>query len=443
MKKIILTVCLMIIGISILIFAQKDNSTKADIVKTNTPVKIFIDNIIRNQIKMSLSEKYQLTDSPESADVIISSNANVIPDNWSKQILFYKNIDLMPVQFGKFFQGPLDNTKLTIYLASSSEAKTNSYSQDLKSKFDFDNLKQTTILATGDIMLSRAVDTEMDKHGRLYPFQETLELTNDANFTFGNLESPFREGNSISQPMTFGAEKSSLEGLITSGFDAVNLANNHFGNQGQSGMKTTFDVLKGKIDFFGAGTNDTDACKPFIKDINGSLVAFLGYTDTDVIPDSYIANSSHGGVCIMNETTLRINLLDAQQKADFIIVSMHSGTEYTPNPNQRQKDFAHAAIDAGADLVIGHHPHVVQAIEFYKGKFINYSLGNFIFDQSWSKETQQGLVTKFTLTLNQITKIELIPIHISNESQPKIINDQSESESIFTRIFTASEKLRQ
>jgi len=122
--------------------------------------------------------------------------------------------------------------------------------------------------------------------------------------------------------------------------------------------------------------------------------------------------------------------------------------EYTQHPTSVQQQFAHLAIDSGADMIISHHPHVVQATEWYNGKFIAYSLGNFVFDQMWSTETQQGLIASFSLTRSLDPEsqhlvplsIDLIPIRIANFNQPAIA-DQTEANQILERVFDASADL--
>jgi poly-gamma-glutamate synthesis protein (capsule biosynthesis protein) len=124
---------------------------------------------------------------------------------------------------------------------------------------------------------------------------------------------------------------------------------------------------------------------------------------------------------------------EAKQRADFVIVSMHAGTEYADKPDDSQVNFAHAAIDAGADLVIGHHPHVVQTMEKYKEKYIFYSLGNFVFDQMWFQETTEGLTIKAYFTKSGIGKISLSPITMENFAQPKITT-YGDAEKILQRL---------
>ena len=287
--------------------------------------------------------------------------------------------------------------------------------------------KTWTMLAVGDIQLGREVAVKINQFGANYPFENIIDVTKSANLTIGNLESPFTAGKSNTDPntMIFGAELKSVEGLKNAGFDALNLANNHFANQRQSGMDLTFDILnKNDIGYFGT------ANQPLIKTIKDVKIAFLGYTEAT------------SGVAVMDVEQAKLDIAAAKTQADLIIVSMHSGYEYTPYTNNHQIEFARAAIDAGADIIIGHHPHVVQAIEDYNGKKIFYSLGNFIFDQPWSIETKQGLMVKLTFDGKNLAKTDLIPIKIENWCQPRVLSpDELEYNRILNRFQTASEKL--
>ena len=303
-----------------------------------------------------------------------------------------------------------------------------------------------TLTAVGDMQLSRQVATKINQNGPDYPFAKIKNTIHSSNILMGNLESPFTldNANTDSNTMIFGAETKTVKGLRNAGFNLLNLANNHFSNQGKDGMDLTFKTLAdNNIDYFGAGTDFDSAHKPFVKKVGDIKIAFLGYTDKDVLPANSIPNSDTPGVAVMDIDQAKIDIAKAKTQADMVIISMHSGTEYTPNPNQKQIEFAHAAIDSGADLVLGHHPHVVQAIEKYKGKKIFYSLGNFIFDQAWSKETQEGLIIKLTFTNTSITNTELMPIKIENWCQPRLLESTEPAyNDILERISTASDKLK-
>ncbi len=138
---------------------------------------------------------------------------------------------------------------------------------------------------------------------------------------------------------------------------------------------------------------------------------------------------------------LRHSIETIKKQVDYVIVIMHAGIEYKRTPNSSQIKFAHTAIDYGADMVIGHHPHWIQSIEKYNDKYIFYSLGNFVFDQMWSQETREGLTLRLSLikdgeqtTLNQV---ELLPVVIDDYAQPRLANDK-EKTSILKKINAAA-----
>ncbi len=306
-----------------------------------------------------------------------------------------------------------------------------------------------TIKAVGDMMLSRHVNTMMvEANDRKLPFLKTASFISDADLTFGNLESPFYDqGPVISEGMSFKAEPESIEGLLLGGIDIVDLANNHFGNQGRSGMNYTFDYLPANgIQYYGAGRNYAEAHTARIMLVDGKRIGFLGYDE--ISPESYSADESTPGFAWEERQSVQDDIAAALPLTDFLIVSFHWGVEYTPHPTSVQQQFAHLAIDSGADMIISHHPHVVQATEWYNGKFIAYSLGNFVFDQMWSTETQQGLIASFSLTRSLDPEsqhlvplsIDLIPIRIANFNQPAIA-DQTEANQILERVFDASADL--
>ncbi len=319
-----------------------------------------------------------------------------------------------------------------------------------------------TFLAVGDIMLSRNVAASIKKSGDpLLPFSRLADVLNPptggADFSFGNLESPFSGSDyfNASGSMVFNAPKDNIKGLRENKFKVLNLANNHALDQGKKGLDYTIKYLEeNNIGHFGAGDNLDQAWQPAIIEQNGIKICFLG--------TSY-ASMNDGGKT-KNDYVARIEDVDyldsaiktAKTECDFTVVTMHAGVEYTRTPNQAQKDFAHTAIDAGADMVIGSHPHWIQTMEKYNGKYIFYSLGNFIFDQMWSTDTKEGLALKIQVSKNQgpnptisgaaksddlqgqrvpakLDKIELIPIVIENYSTPRLANEQ-ETKNILEKI---------
>jgi len=292
---------------------------------------------------------------------------------------------------------------------------------------------EITLMAVGDIMLSRHVEEKMF-HNQDYtlPFSDLWDKLMIAHITFGNLESPFYDkGPRITEGMSFKAEPEAIEGLELAGFDVLSLANNHSLNQGAAGLDYTIDYLKQKgLVTIGAGKDFTTAHKPaVITTEDQTTFGFLAY--------SYAShNDITGGNNVVAGLDLRKankDIKDLEKKADIIIVSMHAGTEYTHQPNWQQKEFVRGVIDAGADLVIGHHPHWVQKVEQYQNGWIFYSLGNFVFDQEWSRETKEGVILKVVWQDKKIKLLKLIPVVIENYSTPRLAN-QAESSKILKDI---------
>jgi len=317
--------------------------------------------------------------------------------------------------------------------------------QDLTPDFILSQVKEDepsfSLLAVGDIMLSRVVGQKMLKHGYGYPFSKMADITKDADLSFANLETAVLPGRVVhTGEMMFRSDPESVQSMAEAGFDLVSLANNHTPNYGQNGLKKTFVYLEQSgLDYMGAGQDLTSAYQAFVTEVNGIKLAFLAYNDSDVVPDSYEAGQSWAGTAIMDIDQIKSDIGKVRKQVDLVIVSMHSGTEYIYTANKRQTEFAHAAIDNGADLVIGHHPHVVQEMEIYKDKYIFYSLGNYIFDQMWSEETRQGVVLKLELSKSGVEQFIFIPVVIEDFAQPRLAGP-TESAIIMPRLNHELEK---
>lgn len=296
----------------------------------------------------------------------------------------------------------------------------------------------TTIIAVGDIMTSRNVAAKMRLYGNDYPFASSTDFLSSADITFANLETPITAGPIVpTGSFSFHADPGSELALKKAGIDVLSLANNHSPNYGDKGLIDTIAYLDAQqLYHTGAGRNIEEAREPAIIEHQGIRFAFIAFNDSDVVPPLYGASSNHGGTAIMTAENLQAALSLAKAQADVVIVSMHSGTEYTRIANERQVAFAHQAIDLGADVVIGSHPHVVQNIERYKGKYIFYSLGNFVFDQMFSEETREGLAVKLSFKDKEIDDVQLYPFKIYNFAQPKPLH-LDEAQDIHSRFDIA------
>jgi len=282
-----------------------------------------------------------------------------------------------------------------------------------------------TLLFVGDIMLSRLIgDIMAKKNDWRYPFLETADFLKGADITFGNLEGPISSrGTKVGSIYSFRSDPRAIEGLLYAGFDVLSIANNHIWDYGADAVSDTISVLeKAGIGVVGGGTNYAEAHQPLIKEIRDTKVAFLGYTD--LIPSSIGSKTARPSIAYLDIDRAIADIKEAREKSDFVVVSLHWGNEYETTQNPNQEKVSKALIYAGANLIIGHHPHVIQPLEEYGGGYIAYSLGNFVFDQNSTPDTKTGLILKLILKDKKITKIEQLKIAFSSSYQPYLIAPQ-------------------
>jgi poly-gamma-glutamate synthesis protein (capsule biosynthesis protein) len=254
------------------------------------------------------------------------------------------------------------------------------------------------ILLVGDIMLDRTVRLVLDSKGPDYIFGDIKNLFGNLDIAVGNLEGAITWNESVAvlnfNKLKFTFDPSTAKMLKDIGFTGMNMANNHALDFGQDGFSDTEKNLQeAHLDFFGSPLNDRNFLST--KIVRGERVCFLGFHalyNPDVSP-------------IVRE------IKNAKEGCDYIVVYPHWGVEYEASPSKSQVEAGHALIDAGADLIIGTHPHVVEPVEIYKGKAIFYSLGNFIFDQDFSLPTRQGLAIRLELTKTE-QKFHLIGVEM-------------------------------
>ncbi|MDQ6421840.1 CapA family protein [Paenibacillus sp. LHD-117] len=234
----------------------------------------------------------------------------------------------------------------------------------------------------GDMLPGEYLNPLMKQNGFDYPYRNTLLYLSEPDITAGNLELPITLGGTpiIGTPYVYKGHPEALPAIKDAGFDVLSLANNHAMDQGVEGMQDTIKHLnEAGIGFMGTGSNDKEAFKPHIVEAKGLKVAFVGISR--VIPYTELkADRNTPGIAETYDTTRAVaSISGAKKNADLVVVMVHWGDDGAEQPVDYQKTNARAYIDAGADLVIGAHPHVLQGFEMYKGKWIAYSLGNFIF----------------------------------------------------------------
>ncbi len=286
--------------------------------------------------------------------------------------------------------------------------------------------KPITLLFVGDIMLDRGVEWKVKTEGRgdwTWPFMHIADTLSKADLLFGNLESIVSDkGIKVGSIYSFRANPQSMEALTFAGFDVVSVANNHsFDYTREAFHDSLLRLQDAKIAYTGGGLNANEANSPLIQEVGGMKIAFLGYTNSG--SPLWQAAGTHAGIAWADASLLPAiaqSVQEAKAQSDIVVVSLHAGEEYLQEPNEFQKLFGKTAIDAGADIAVMHHAHVVQPLEQYKHGWIAYGLGNFLFDQSFSQETMQGAILKVILEDKKMSEVNIIDTLITESFQVKI-----------------------
>jgi poly-gamma-glutamate capsule biosynthesis protein CapA/YwtB (metallophosphatase superfamily) len=291
----------------------------------------------------------------------------------------------------------------------------------------------TTLVAVGDILLGRSLGTLMEETGNYSMAFEHIEPELiAADIAFANLEGPFcGEPPYYGEGMVFRVRPGTIAGLVHAGIDVLSVANNHFANGGDACMQFSLELAhRAGIATAGAGMRYAEAHRPAILVRHGVRFAFLGYTYAD---RNDTPEATHGVIAGRNPERVRQDVAAALREADAVIVSLHDGTEYSARVAPETEEFCHAAIDAGAAVVLGHHPHVPQRIEHYHDGWIFYSLGNFVFQQYTPPEVQTGLMARITFAGARVERVEATPLVIEWHSTPRLAT-RAEGTPVLQRI---------
>ncbi|CAH0289663.1 Capsule biosynthesis protein CapA [Peribacillus sp. Bi96] len=283
-----------------------------------------------------------------------------------------------------------------------------------------------TMTMVGDVMMGRNVEEVTEKHGYDYLFRYMKPYFAASDYVSGNYEHPaLKDGVSnykeADTAIRLNSNKSGVKAVKDAGFSVMTLANNHMMDFEERGLLDTIDEFKNAdMDYVGVGSNTADAKASIdYADVNGLRVATLGFTDVykkDAVPKNDQAGLLNANPDLLFEMIGKAR--DAEQgNADLVVVNMHWGQEYSSSATSRQTDLAKAVIDAGADIIIGHHPHVLQSFDVYKDGIIFYSLGNFIFDQGWTR-TKDSAMVQYHLAEDGKAAIDVVPLQIE-EATPR------------------------
>ena len=336
----------------------------------------------------------------------------------------------------------------------------------------FDPSATWTLFAGGDIMLDRGVYETLRVKGKGadFPFDGgTAEITGrtccsafgwkvpttrrtgnagafrelikGADIAIANFENPapdnprwHRKGTVVS------ADPTLIDGLANAGIDYVSLANNHIRDAGGQGLLQTIENIEQRgIKVSGAGKDLAAARRPAIMEAGGVKVAILAY---DAIAGKYHATATRIGSAPLQARLVKADVAAARKAgADIVIVFPHWGTEYDPTPFASQQKLARMIIDAGADMVIGNHAHWAAAMEVYQGKPIWYALGNFVFDQTWSEPTMEGITLELTFRGKELAQVRIRPHIILDKAQPNFLDPAGAGKVVMGQVFAASKGL--
>lgn len=301
-----------------------------------------------------------------------------------------------------------------------------------------------TLAAAGDMMFSRKVAATSRRQGDFrYPFLKVAPILRRADLAMANLEGPISDqGRQLNM---FRGDPRFFEGLLYAGIDLVSLANNHIMDYGTGAFLDTMERLTAQgLLYVGAGPDLTKAREGCLLTIGGVKVGFLAYTELGPgftytrEPQHWAATGELPGVVPARVDYIREDIARLKQKADLIIVSFHWGKEYEHYPTLKQQRLGKTAVAAGADLVLGHHPHVLQGLVLGADGIIAYSLGNFIFDQI-PEATRQGLILEAACDRQGIRQLRLTPLLIKDE-QPQVAEGE-EARRIMQLLATISQGL--
>ncbi|MCQ6268369.1 CapA family protein [Fictibacillus sp. WQ 8-8] len=343
--------------------------------------------------------------------------------------------------------------------------------------------KKFTIAAVGDLAPLRSVTDCQPAVNKVW------DLLRNADLSIANLELPLTNSEvRVDKAITLKASPSIAPSLMEAGIDAVTVANNHALDFGATGLLETMEVLKASgVHAVGGGINMEAASQPLFMEINGMRVAILGFCSA--LPTGYAAGTNRPGIAPIRaharfyidnmtldeqpgispwvETTVNqgdleyaCNIVEsAKKESDFVIVNMHWGipngwcAAFQGPLADYQQPLGHALIDAGADIILGHHPHVIHGIEKYKHGLIAYSLGNFLFhsmgedhemkltvayppykvDSLETGEAREAVVVELEMENNRLVSVRLLPIHLNSKGEPEFLNPEA-SERVLKRL---------
>lgn len=299
---------------------------------------------------------------------------------------------------------------------------TNKVSGESASEYTEERLVKGTVF--GDMMFGRAIKDRSESTDYSEVLDNVSSIWSDSDYVCGNLECALLDNPSQftknEKEIHINAETRTVNVLKDNGFTLVNLANNHLADFCSEGVVSTLNALKNAgLKYVGAGANLEEASKYDIQEVNGVKIATVSVSD--IIPKNFSAKDDKAGILSTNNMRYYQAVREASQVADLVIVNIHWGVEYALNETEQQKQLARNLINFGADIIIGSHPHVLQPVEKYKDGIIFYSMGNFVFDQGWSR-TKDSMIVNYFVDKDGNCSFEIVPLRIK-DGYPTVTNN--------------------
>ena len=294
-----------------------------------------------------------------------------------------------------------------------------------------------TVGLGGDVSFGLEVAEVMEEEGPDYPWTDISALLGAYDFTAVNLEGPLCRGggpNPDQPSYCMRGDATCAPPMAGAGIEAVGLANDHIMDYGLPGLEETLNILRGEeIGTFGAGSNARAAEQPLVLEAeNGARLALLSFCD--VAPPSYTAGENSPGIAAAALDRMGESIREAVGEAPYVVVFLHWGTIGSPEITQRQRELAHACVQAGADLVVGSHPHLVQGLEVWGGAPIIYSLGDLVFP-SVNGAGKSGIIAGCRFDAGRLTGLEIHPLQVAGARPAPLAGAQAEE---FLRGLAAS-----
>jgi len=284
-----------------------------------------------------------------------------------------------------------------------------------------------SVTAVGSINFDKGVAEYIEENGAKNLLSPVMSELNQSDLLIGNLDSALSSGGeeSFANSVRYRGLPRSIETLKSAGFEFVSLASDHIMDYGQEALDDTISSLNNaNIKYAGAGDDEEAAWASKSDQVLGTKVAYLAFTD--VYMTRHLSGEDQAGVAGNIDTEAMLKAIeDAKKDAAFVVVCMHWGNEYSAYTNWTQREQAHAIIDAGADVIIGTHPTLLQGLEFYEDGLIAYSLSSFIYDHD-STSAGQSVILNFHLTEKGVQSVSAVPIYLEDETGvPTVVSGET------------------